>query len=114
MADAEAAKTCSTLVEAFDSSRLRGETRETPVTAVDESAPGASLRNRGNDAMTRGDFTLAHGFYTEALEAAQTTTRICERWYFVIERWRRTSSASTTRPCVTRSVRRSSRRDGVK
>jgi len=71
MADAEAAKTCSTLVEAFDSSRLRGETRETPVTAVDESAPGASLRNRGNDAMSRGDFTLAHGFYTEALEAAR-------------------------------------------
>lgn len=71
VADAEAAKTCSTLVEAFDSSRVRGETRETPATAVDENAPGASLRARGNDAMRRGDFALAHGFYTEALEAAR-------------------------------------------
>jgi tetratricopeptide (TPR) repeat protein len=71
VADAETAKTCSKLVEAFDSSRVRGETRETPATAVDENAPGASLRARGNDAMRRGDFALAHGFYTEALEAAR-------------------------------------------
>ena len=71
VADAEAVKTCSTLVEAFDSSRVRGETRGTPATAVDENAPGASLRARGNDAMRRGDFALAHGFYTEALESAR-------------------------------------------
>ena len=84
------------------------------MTAVDESAPGASLRNRGNDAMSRGDFTLAHGFYTEALEAARDDDANLRAVVFCNRALARTSSASTTRPCVTRSVRRSSRRDGVK
>lgn len=72
VAEEEAARVESTLIEKFDSSRVQSSggyaTRPTPSARINESAPGASARARGNDAMKRGDFSLAHGLYTEALE----------------------------------------------
>lgn len=70
-ADIEAARTEAMLVETFDSSRTASTRRQTPQTQIDERAPGAKARVSGNEAMKSGEFDLAHGFYTEALEAAR-------------------------------------------
>ena len=78
-ADEEATRVESMLIETFDSSRAprgRGEgdagsRRATPNASIDERAPGAGLRLKGNEAMKCGDFALAQALYGEALEAAR-------------------------------------------
>ena len=78
-ADEEATRKEAMLIETFDSSRaprgrgegVAGSRRATPNASIDERAPGAGLRLKGNEAMKCGDFALAQALYGEALDAAR-------------------------------------------